>query len=298
MQLPPATDPTSWELRGIHARETGRHDEALACFEQAVARGAGARAWLGMALSQIDLDQDDGAIASLHRAAALAPHSAVVAHTLAALTGNNPERAPDIYVAWLFGRRAVSFDNHLAALAYRGPEMLAGLADRFCRPDGTLDILDLGCGTGLSGVPFRGHARRLEGIDLVPAMIEQARRRGIYDRLHLGEIHDVLADLPDAGFDLMLAADTLIYVGRIDRLVAETARILKPGGSFLFTVESGTDGDGFRLARSGRYSHAADYIHAVADGCLQVADHAEGMIRLENGKFTAGCAWRLVRPQG
>jgi predicted TPR repeat methyltransferase len=41
-----------------------------------------------------------------------------------------------------------------------------------------LDILDLGCGTGLSGERFRACARRLDGVDLSPRMIERARRRG------------------------------------------------------------------------------------------------------------------------
>src|SRR3546814_11684789 len=67
-----------------------------------------------------------------------------------------------------------------------------------------------------------------------------------------GEIHAVLAALPDASFDLVLAADTLIYIGDIDALTGAVARILKPGGSFLFTVETGAPGSGFRLTRPGR----------------------------------------------
>src|SRR3546814_9168583 len=128
--------------------------------------------------------------------------------------------------------------------------MLAALAGCVRLPDRRRDILDLGCGTGLSGLPFRPYARRLEGIDLAPAMIEQSQRRGIYDSLHQGEIHAVLAALPDASFDLVLAADTLIYIGDIDALTGAVARILKPGGSFLFTVETGAPGSGFRLTRT------------------------------------------------
>ena len=280
------------------AQQAGRHDEAMSCFSRALAQSDRAVSWLGMALSQIDLKRLDDAVSSLRRAASLAPKSGVISHLLAMLTGQNPGRAPDGYVTWVFNGYAAGFDNHLASLGYRGPQMLAMLADRFCRPDGTLDILDLGCGTGLSGVPFRPHARHLEGIDLAPAMIEQAHRRGIYDRLHQGEVHAVLARLPDASFDMVLAADTLIYIGDIDLLISAVARILKPGGSFLFTVETGPAGSGFRLTRSGRYSHAPDYIRATAAERLQVADHDDGMIRVEAGLFAEGRAWRLVRPQG
>lgn len=297
MQHDTTLDALGWERRGMLAQQAGRHDEAMSCFERALAQSERAVSWLGMALSQIDLKRSDEAASSLRRAASLAPKSGVISHLLAMLTGQNPGRAPDGYVTWVFNGYAAGFDSHLASLGYRGPEMLAGLAARFCLPDRRHDILDLGCGTGLSGLPFRPYARRLEGIDLAPAMIEQSQRRGIYDCLHQGEIHAVLATLPDASFDLVLAADTLIYIGDIDMLTDAVARILKPGGSFLFTVETGAPGSGFRLTCTGRYSHAEDYIHAIAGDRLTVKDHADGMLRVEAGKFTEGRAWRLARPQ-
>ena len=44
-------------------------------------------------------------------------------------------------------------------------------------------MLDLGCGTGLAGEAFRPHVDWLEGVDLSPGMIAQARKKTIYDRL-------------------------------------------------------------------------------------------------------------------
>ena len=43
-------------------------------------------------------------------------------------------------------------------------------------------MLDLGCGTGLSGQIIRPAARRLCGIDLSPDMVERAEARPIYER--------------------------------------------------------------------------------------------------------------------
>ena len=42
-------------------------------------------------------------------------------------------------------------------------------------------MLDLGCGTGLAGVAFRPHVDWLVGVDLSPKMIEEARRKALYD---------------------------------------------------------------------------------------------------------------------
>src|SRR3546814_2775211 len=109
------------------AQQAGRHDEAMSCFERALDQSERAVSWLGMALSQIDLKRPDEAASSLRRAATLAPKSGVISHLLAMLTGQNPGRAPDGYVTWVFNGYAAGFDCHLASLGYRGPEMLAGL---------------------------------------------------------------------------------------------------------------------------------------------------------------------------
>lgn len=291
-----ALNAVAWEQRGIAARDAGRHTDAITFFSQAVALADSAMSWLGLALSQIDLKRDEDAVASLRRAQSLAPQSGVVQHLLATLTGDSPARAPEGYVKWLFNTYAAKFDNHITRLGYRGPEMLHDLVCRRWKPEGQFDILDLGCGTGLSGVPFRPYAARLDGIDLAPKMLEQAQRRGIYDGLFLGEVHAMLRQLPADGYDLLLAADTLIYIGDVAELFGLVARALRPGGSFLFTVEMGAEGSGYRLTQTGRYSHADDYLGACAGDLLTLTERIDGMIRIEDGRFTDGRAYHLAKP--
>ena len=86
--------------------------------------------------------------------------------------------------------------------------------------------LDLGCGTGLAGVAFRDCVERLEGIDLSPGMVAEARAKGIYDALHVGEVVAHLKAATDRQFDLILAADVLVYVGDLAPLFLEVARVL------------------------------------------------------------------------
>ncbi|KAG8456997.1 hypothetical protein KFE25_006609 [Diacronema lutheri] len=93
------------------------------------------------------------------------------------------------YVRRLFEQEAVSFDESLVhALAYRGPQLLARAVDvalggaptaSRARDRPLLAILDLGCGTGLSGEPFRSFASWLVGIDLSPTMADFARAREV-----------------------------------------------------------------------------------------------------------------------
>lgn len=295
MQHDVALNALAWEQRGILAQDRGNHPEAVSYFEQALALSDRALSWLGLALSQIELKRSDEAVSSLRRAKDLAPQSGVVTHLLASLTGGAPVRAPDNYVRWLFNRWATNFDTHLTRLGYRGPEMLHKLIASKWEPRAAFDILDLGCGTGLSGVPFRPYAARLDGIDLTANMLEQARRRGIYDDLECNELHAALRSRPIGQYDAALAADTLIYIGDLRDLFGLVAQALKPGGSFLFTVETGAEGSAFTLTATGRYSHADDYLRDCATGLFTVAESMDGMIRVEDGVFAEGRAYHLAK---
>lgn len=288
-------DAIRFEQRGIHARDAGNHVEAEWHFVQAVTQDPDrALSWLGLALCQIDLQRPQDALASLRRAQELSPQSGVVTHLLDSLSGHISARAPDTYVSWLFNTYAEGFDLHLARLGYQGPAMLQSLAHRAGWPaDGSRSILDLGCGTGLSGLPFTPYAARLDGVDLSVGMLEQARRRGIYADLHHGEVHAVLHGLPAGSCDLVIAADTLIYIGDVAELFRLVAAHLKPGGSFLFTVETGQQG--FTLAPTGRYQQSDDYLQSCAEGLFDFADRIEGTIRIEAGRFTPARAYRLTR---
>lgn len=296
MQHSVELDPIRWEQWGIYALEAGWHAEAEECFTKAAMHADSVLSWLGLAMSQIKLKRNVAAIESLQRARQLAPQSGVISHLLASLEGSKPERAPETYVNWLFDREAAHFDNHLSSLAYRGPDMLLQLAiNAGWSADASRRIVDLGCGTGLSGVPFRPYASRLDGIDIVPGMLRQAERRGIYDSLQQSELHAALRTLADNAYDIALAADTLIYVGRLDELFIELDRVLAPGGSFMFTTELGAPGSGYVLLPTGRYSHAEDYLLTCAGDRFRLEDRVDGCIRVEDGRMTAGCAYRFTK---
>ena len=74
--------------------------------------------------------------------------------------------------------------------------------------------LDLGCGTGLAGAAFRHCCGRLVGVDLSPAMLAQARAKGLYDRLVEGDVAEFLAGeaAAQARYHLILAADVFMYL--------------------------------------------------------------------------------------
>jgi predicted TPR repeat methyltransferase len=136
------------------------------------------------------------------------------------------------------------------SLSYQAPERLQELIRAEIGDAAGLEILDLGCGTGLAGEGLKERAARLVGVDLSSEMLELARERGIYDQLEVAEITGWL-DQTTAQFDLIVCCDCLVYFGDLRPVAAGAARRLKPGGWFAFTAERGEKYP-FHLADSGR----------------------------------------------
>ena len=97
-------------------------------------------------------------------------------------------------------------------------------------------------------------------------MIERAGQRGAYDELLVAELTDYLKSQVSQ-YDLIVAADTLVYFGSLDELLAAAAAALREPGHLVFTVERLDDRSnkaeattGFFLNSHGRYSHAEPYL--------------------------------------
>ncbi|HKX65154.1 MAG TPA: methyltransferase [Rhizomicrobium sp.] len=173
------------------------------------------------------------------------------------------------YVRHLFDQFSADYDERMIGqLAYAAPQILFDLAQLVmpgragASMGKSLAVLDLGCGTGLAGTVFAPLAAQLDGVDLSPAMIEKARARGIYHSLWVGDLETALAaDGPR--YDLILAADTLVYLGDLAAVFEAARRRLSADGYFLFTVEK-AEGTGFELGPKRRWRHSQAYLRELA----------------------------------
>ena len=113
-------------------------------------------------------------------------------------------------------------------------------------------------------------------------MILQAMARKLYDRLEPGEIVAALAGWPER-YDLVLAADVVVYIGDLAPLFAAVRAVLRPGGWFALTAESHA-GEGWRLGGRHRYLHSPGYLAAVAAATgFAVTEVEAAWARTENG---------------
>ncbi len=227
------------------------------------------------------------------------PDNPVAEHLLAACTGSKvPERASDAYVAETFNAVADNFDQLLAGLGYKAPELVgAALAAELGVGVGDRVVLDAGCGTGLAAPHLRPYARRLDGVDLSAGMITRAKERGLYDRLEIGELSAYLRQVPSR-YDLIASIDTLVYFGRLDTVLNAAASSLRFGGLLVFTLEVLTDDQskGFELAGSGRYRHGADYLRETLSAAgLAMRRLERTALRNENGLPVSGFVVRAAK---
>jgi predicted TPR repeat methyltransferase len=198
------------------------------------------------------------------------------------------------YVRHLFDQFSADYDERMIGqLGYAAPQILRALFDLVMPGRSHLAILDLGCGTGLSGIVFKDVAVRLDGIDLSPQMVEKARARRLYDRLVTGDIETALEGTES--YDLLLAADTLVYLGDLEPVFVAARRNLREGGFFLFTVEK-KDGAGFGLGPKRRWRHSETYLREqAAKSGFEVAGLMSAVPRHEANQPVEGFAVALSR---
>jgi predicted TPR repeat methyltransferase len=252
-------------------REGGDLISAIDLLQQTVEIAPGfAAAWFELGeLRELDGDRD-GAVAAFEKALAADPKDRHGAGLRLRLLNVGGHAMSADYVRAVFDQYASKFDEALAGLGYVGPEILLKAVEEVCaaqsRPMHFGTMLDLGCGTGLAGAAFRPLVDWMEGVDLSPAMIAQARRKSLYDKLDVGELTDSLNRYQgaDARFNLILAADVFVYCSDLTLIMSLVHNVLADGGLFGFTVET-HDSRGVILGPKLRYAHGEAHVRGALE---------------------------------
>ncbi len=313
----------AWNNLGVAYREIGDPDQALSCFQKAVEFVPDmAEAWNNLGVAQDEFNVSEKASQSYIKAIAIRPDYASAHFNLGISlqklrrfkeaekhynkvletkpddeaarfmlqslgTSETPHAAPAEHVRRIFDRCAGTFERILVKdLEYKTPELLFDLVRPFLAKE--MNVLDLGCGTGLGAQLYRPFAKSLTGVDISSKMLEKAEEKKIYHRL---EIFDVLQDwsFPQK-FDLIYSSDVFVYFGNLDTIIRSASSNLVNGGIIAFSVEilEGNSMD-YRLFPSGRYAHSRTYIrHCLKRHGLQPLEETKSDIRKQSGKQVKG----------
>ncbi|ROT37050.1 methyltransferase domain-containing protein [Sodiomyces alkalinus F11] len=99
-----------------------------------------------------------------------------------------------------------------------------------------IEILDAGCGTGLVGIELaKVGAKKIDGVDLSPGMLDVARATGAYRTL---ETVDLSQALPrrEASYDVVMCVGTMTQGHVGPNALDEFIRVLKKGGFLVATI--------------------------------------------------------------
>ena len=99
----------------------------------------------------------------------------------------------------------------------------------------SLRVLEVGTGPGFFAILLRELGYDLTAIDLIPAMLAEAKKNAgeLADRICWMEMNAEALDFADASFDVVVSRNLTWNLPHPDRAYAEWVRVLKPGGLLL-----------------------------------------------------------------
>ncbi len=288
--------------KGLTLQEAGQHDEAIACFEHALKLNPQiAEVHYSVGLIYLWRGERDKAMKSLEQAFVCAPHDVKLGSQYAAVlryqdkvdesikvyyqilkidpaneaanfyiktleAGISPSKIPTGILKAVYNSEdaAKSFDKSLLQqFDYKAPEVMnKSVREVLGQERNQLDVLDLGCGTGLCGSLLRDVARTLEGVDISANMIEEAKKKAVYDKLSVVDIMEII-DNYENDFDVIIAMDVLCFFGDLSEVYKKCARALRSGGVFGFTVEKGESDQDWTFHNYGNFLHSVDYLNRM-----------------------------------
>jgi predicted TPR repeat methyltransferase len=249
----------AYEGLGISYTELGERDQAIDCFKR-----------------YLELDPGDNSEVKLRLALLNA--------------GDIPNRYPEAVMLSTYEKKAQNWDTDIQrpGKEFLGPKHVHEMLEELNLPqERQLDVLDIGCGTGVCGEYLRSYAKRLEGVDLSPHMLAQARKKHYYNKL---ECADAIAYMQECKrtFDLIIASGVLILFGDLRPVFQAAASLLKPGGVFVFTLYR-SESEAVMVRHNLHFAHSAGYVNEVAGiADLQVALLEEKVHEFELGEPQPG----------
>jgi ubiquinone/menaquinone biosynthesis C-methylase UbiE len=151
---------------------------------------------------------------------------------------------------------------------------------RFVAPSGDERALDSGTGSGALAFALAPHVREVVGVDIVPELLEQARKRAErFPNVTFVEGDSTKLPFEYGSFDLAGTLRTLHHIPRPELAMAELVRVTRPRGRVL-VIDQIAPVDPLAAAELNRFERARDPSHsrALADVDLRGLFESNGLV--------------------
>jgi predicted TPR repeat methyltransferase len=180
---------------------------------------------------------------------------------------------------------ATDYDRQVKAYDCYMADVLFGLCFEFIRPGQVL--LDAGIGSGLSAQLFGKAGLEIHGMDFSPAMLDICQRKGFAMELKQHDILQVPWPYPADRFEHVICCGVLHFVGDLENVFGEAARVVRPGGLFAFTTKVASslvhDQQKYEIKRSGEFE-----IFAHTPACSEALLAQPAFTRLKTQRCFVG----------
>lgn len=140
-------------------------------------------------------------------------------------------------VAKYYDNWANDYNETLADWHYDAPEQIASMLRSKLSPKSV--ILDVGCGTGLSGKAlYTAGFASIDGIDVSRRSLEIAGTSGVYRTLREMDLNRLPISIPDSEYDGLACVGVLTYLTDSIGTLREFSRIVRSGGVVALTQRS------------------------------------------------------------
>jgi len=284
---------------GVIQAQQGLFEKALEYYDRALSLAPDYfEAWNNAGVACLAMQHQQDALRYFNEAKKRQPDNQSIRYLVQMLSQKDaPGSSPPEYISSLFDSYAEHYEPHLQqVLHYAVPTVFQRVLDKYKSKmiKNQLDILDMGCGTGLCAPCVKAFSRKLTGVDLSGKMLEQAESKALYDELVLADYLSFLSD-KEACYDLVLAGDVLVYSGDLSPLFATVKKALRPGGLFLFNVEI-SDKQDYYLASNGRFAHSRAYLEKLGKlYAFHILDYQAVILREQLGQPVKGHVYLMQR---
>jgi SAM-dependent methyltransferase len=164
-----------------------------------------------------------------------------------------------------FNSASIEYEAGRRNAVYKTPEFIFNEVRRI-KPLKYNSVLDLGCGTGLSGILFRDFTEYLSGVDLSVEMMALALDKKIYNELSEEDILQFLSKSVTNRWDVIIAASVFIYFGDLCKLFEQIYRVLNINGVVSFDLNDDPNNDYYSVfSLNGlQFQHGKNYVLSCA----------------------------------
>ncbi|CAG37270.1 tetratricopeptide repeat protein [Desulfotalea psychrophila] len=257
-----------YNLAGCY-RETEELEHAKLCYEAVLSRDKNyLPALSNLAYTCQRMGDKKEALGYYQRVLEIEPQHQGALHMVATITGVHFNHTSSQYVEELFDNYAESFDESLIEkLHYQVPQLIKReLLEVVPETTKFNHLLDIGCGTGLTGLVLKDMARAMTGVDLSHKMLAKALEKNIYHHLIPADI-EKFASQTDQEYDLIVAADVFSYIGNLQEAFGQIDEMAAPGALLVFSMERHENENEIaplQLGTTGRFTHSLEYITTLA----------------------------------